>query len=129
MGKDKGKKGIIMKVVEERNWCFVKGLHLVSYTHRFVRTKEVYFHQIMQYLITCHPLFVNAYGLRCWSFLLQFPYESSTFIKIASLFLNRYCLTVIAHKCHGERGGLVVESLTPEREVGRSIPISAVLCP
>ena len=29
----------------------------------------------------------------------------------------------------GERGGLVVESLTPEREVGGSIPNSAMLCP
>ena len=29
----------------------------------------------------------------------------------------------------GERGGLVVESLTPEREVGGSIPTCAVLCP
>ena len=29
----------------------------------------------------------------------------------------------------GERGGLVVESLTPERVVGGSIPTSAVLCP
>ena len=29
----------------------------------------------------------------------------------------------------GERDGLVVESLTPEREVGGSIPTSAVLCP
>ena len=29
----------------------------------------------------------------------------------------------------GERGGLVVESLIPEREVGGSIPTSAVLCP
>ena len=28
-----------------------------------------------------------------------------------------------------ERGGLVVESLTPEREVEGSIPTSAVLCP
>ena len=28
-----------------------------------------------------------------------------------------------------ERGGLVVESLIPEREVGGSIPTSAVLCP
>ena len=29
----------------------------------------------------------------------------------------------------GERGGLLVESLTPEREDGGSIPTSAVLCP
>ena len=28
-----------------------------------------------------------------------------------------------------ESGGLVVESLTPEREVGRLIPTGAVLCP
>lgn len=28
VGKDKGKKGIINKVVLERNWCFVEGLHL-----------------------------------------------------------------------------------------------------
>ena len=29
----------------------------------------------------------------------------------------------------GEPGGLVVESLTPEREVGGLIPTPAVLCP
>ena len=29
----------------------------------------------------------------------------------------------------GERGGLNVESLTPDREVGGSIPTTAVLCP
>ena len=29
----------------------------------------------------------------------------------------------------GECGGLVVEPLTPEREVGGTIPTSAVLCP
>ena len=29
----------------------------------------------------------------------------------------------------GERGGIVVESLTPEREVGSSIPTPTVLCP
>ena len=32
-------------------------------------------------------------------------------------------------KIHGERGGLVVEPRIPEREVGGSIPTSAVLCP
>ena len=31
--------------------------------------------------------------------------------------------------CHGERGGSVVECRTPEREVGGSKPIAAVLCP
>ena len=29
----------------------------------------------------------------------------------------------------GERGGSVVECRTPEREVGRSKPTAAVLCP
>ena len=29
----------------------------------------------------------------------------------------------------GERGGLVVEFLTPERDVGSSIPTSSMLCP
>ena len=29
----------------------------------------------------------------------------------------------------GDRGGLVVECRTPEREVGGSIPTAAVLCP
>lgn len=28
VGKDKGKKGVVKKVVTERNWCFVDGLHL-----------------------------------------------------------------------------------------------------
>ena len=40
------------------------------------------------------------------------------------LFVN--CLS---HIQSGEHGGLVVESLTPEREVGGLIPTSAVLCP
>ena len=31
--------------------------------------------------------------------------------------------------CGGERGGSVVECRTPEREVGGSIPTTAVLCP
>ena len=31
--------------------------------------------------------------------------------------------------CSGERGGSVVECLTPEREVGSSKPTAAVLCP
>ena len=29
----------------------------------------------------------------------------------------------------GERGGLVIEPRTPEREVGGSIPTSALMCP
>ena len=33
------------------------------------------------------------------------------------------------HLVEGERGGLVVETRAPEREVGGSIPTSAVLCP
>lgn len=28
VGKDKGKKGVVKKVVTERNWCFVDGLHM-----------------------------------------------------------------------------------------------------
>ena len=44
---------------------------------------------------------------------------------LTSLYLKVRCITIIKR----ERSGLVVESLTPEREVGGSIPTSAVLCP
>ena len=39
-----------------------------------------------------------------------------------------YGLNFMSHQ-KGERGCLEVEPLTPEREVGGSIPTSAVLCP
>ena len=41
--------------------------------------------------------------------------------------LGLHCLPrPVCPKTLGEHGGLVVESLTPEREVGGSIPTSAV---
>ena len=40
-----------------------------------------------------------------------------------------YSRGIVCDDLGGERGGLVVESLTPEREVGSSIPTSTVLCP
>ena len=41
-------------------------------------------------------------------------------------FLMYFKVPLIRHR---EGGGLVVQSRTPEREVGGSIPISVVLCP
>ena len=43
------------------------------------------FSAIMQYFITCHPLVVNAYGLRCWSFtflqFMQFPHHGNISVQ------------------------------------------------
>ena len=35
VGKDKGKRGVINKIVLERNWCFVEGLHCVSTSYKY----------------------------------------------------------------------------------------------
>ena len=45
-------------------------------------------------------------------------------MPLRALFLVDKCF----HLVGGERGGLVVESLIPEREVGGSISTSVVLC-
>ena len=51
------------------------------------------------------------------------------YFMIVYFFLNDMCaiLNLTAFGC-GEGGGLVVEPRTPEREVGGSIPTSALLC-
>ena len=33
VGRDKGKHGIVSRIVKERNWVFVEGLHLVIYSY------------------------------------------------------------------------------------------------
>ena len=43
------------------------------------------------------------------------------------MFIIRYGFLYLSPNV-GERGGLVVEPLTPEREVGGSIPTSTLLC-
>ena len=43
--------------------------------------------------------------------------------------MNDICTLVTRLLSHGQRGGLVIESLTPEREARVSIPTSTVLCP
>ena len=52
------------------------------------------------------------------------------------MWISRPIWAFVVHKGYGmfthderERGGLVVESLTREREVGGLIPTGAVLCP
>ena len=50
----------------------------------------------------------------------------SSFVRSPDM--NDICTLVIRLLSHGQCGGLVGESLTPEQEVRISIPNSAVLC-
>ena len=74
-------------------------------------------------------VFVFAY-VKCW-----FSHDAA---HISSFYIQKIKLVHEAAlsgfhetglKSCGEHGGLVVESLTREPEVGGSIPTSAVLCP
>ena len=49
--------------------------------------------------------------------------------QMLSLYFDYFNISYFQFWFLGKRGGLVVEPRTPEREVGGSIPISAVLCP
>ena len=44
-------------------------------------------------------------------------------------YISQIILSLFSQYELGERGGSVVEPLTPEREFGGSKPTSAVLCP
>ena len=79
-------------------------------------------------------LYFSKIDTRGWSYrrrdlLLPFNYY---FAHIFSYLSSVYGLCVLFRTASlvraGERGGLVVESLTPERKVGGSTPTSAVLC-
>ena len=54
--------------------------------------------------------------------------QYSHYVAVCALVFP-YVKSRFSHDAVGEHGGLVVESLTQEREVRGSIPISAVLCP
>ena len=54
--------------------------------------------------------------------------QYSHYVAVCAL-VFAYVKSRFSHDGVEEHGGLVVEPRTPDREVGGSIPISAVLCP
>lgn len=65
VGRDKGKHGIVKKIVYERNWVFVEGLNIVSV---FTLYEQISSHLVtlnmLQMLIPCHTQYAsNAHSV------------------------------------------------------------------